>query len=537
MGGVGSGRRPKPALDLGSRAASWPELDATAVAARSQAARKIAIINRLTHTKGPAAGQSFKLRRWQERIIRELFKTDKRGRRLYRTCLLMMPRKNGKSELAAALAIDGLLFDNERGAEVYSAAADRDQASLVFNVAAQMLRNDPELYAEVEIVESHKRILHRKSGSVYRAISAEAYSKHGFNASRVIYDELHAAPNRELWDVLASSTGARDQPLMIAISTAGYDRHSILFELYAHGKRVQENPALDPTFLPIYFEAPSDADWTDENVWRAANPALGDFRSLDEMRTAARRAQEIPAQEATFRRLYLNQWTESAQRWIPLAAWDRCKVARPELAGRTCYVGMDLSSTKDLTAIVAVFPDADGYDVLGKFFIPEERIVERSTRDKVPYELWRREGSVVATPGNVVDYEYVRTTLNEWATRYDLREIAFDPFNATDLVTRLEKQDGLVCVKVRQGFSTMSAPTKSVERAVLSRTLRHDGDPVLRWNLSNVAVESDAAGNIMPSKKVSTERIDGVAALVMAVDRMDRHGGGEPAYQMFVLRG
>ena len=182
-------------------------------------------------------------------------------------CLLMMPRKNGKTELIAALAIDGLLFDHEQGAEVYSAAADKDQAALAFNVAAQMIRNDEYLLGQCEIVDSQKRIVHRKSGSFYRAISAEAYSKHGFNASRVLYDELHAAPSRELWDVLTSSTGARAQPLTIAISTAGYDRHSILWELYSHAKKVKENPALDPAFLPVIWEAPIDADWTSEKVW------------------------------------------------------------------------------------------------------------------------------------------------------------------------------------------------------------------------------------------------------------------------------
>jgi phage terminase large subunit-like protein len=238
----------------------------------------------------------------------------------------MMPRKNGKTELAAALAIDGLLFDGEIGAEVYSAAADRDQAALVFNVAAQMIRNDPELYAQVEILDSQKRIVHRGSGSFYRAISAEAYSKHGFNASRVIYDELHAAPSRELFDVLTTSMGAREQPQLIAISTAGYDRHSILWELYSHALKVRATPAIDPSFLPIIYEAPVHADWLDEKVWRKANPALGDFRSLEEMRIMAKRAQEIPAQENVFRRLYLNQWTEQAARWIPLEAWDRCCV-------------------------------------------------------------------------------------------------------------------------------------------------------------------------------------------------------------------
>ncbi len=292
----------------------------------THAARAIRLLNMLTHTKGPFAGQPFNLRPWQAKIIKQLFKTRKDGRRQYRTCLLMLPRKNGKSELCAALAIYFLLFDGEIGAEVYSAAADKDQAALVFNVAAQMIRNDPELDAKCEIIDSQKRIVYRATGSFYRAISAEAYSKHGFNASVVIYDELHAAQTRELWDVLSTSQGARSQPLMMAITTAGYDRHSILWELYAHARKVKENPSIDPTFLPILYEAPMGADWTDERVWKACNPALGDFRSLEEMRIAAARAKEIPAQENTFRRLYLNQWTEQAARWIQMTAWDACNV-------------------------------------------------------------------------------------------------------------------------------------------------------------------------------------------------------------------
>jgi len=505
----------------------------------TQASRKVEIINRLTHTKGPFAGQPFRLRRWQEhQIIRPLFSMDRHGRRHYRTCLLMMPRKNGKTELAAALAIDGLLFDGEAGAEVYSAAADKDQASLVFNVAAQMIRNDPELYGQCEILDSQRRIVHRKSGSFYRAISAEAYSKHGFNASRVIYDELHAAPNRELWDVLASSQGARAQPLLIAISTAGYDKHSILYELYAHAKKVRENPALDPTFLPVIYEADQDADWTSEKVWRKANPALDDFRSLEEMRIACQRAKEIPAQEATFRRLYLNQWTESAARWVPLSYWDACKVDAESLAGRRCFIGMDLSSTRDMSALAAVFPTDDGgCDVRVQYFCPADALRLRGQRDRVPYEQWERDGYLIATPGNVVDYERIRKALRDWSDVYDVREIAYDPWNATDLVTRLESQDGFTCVKMRQGYAALSAPTKSLERAILSKALRHDGHPILRWNVSNIAVETDAAGNVMLSKKVSTERIDGAAALVMAVDRMDRHGTKPPDYQMLVLGG
>jgi phage terminase large subunit-like protein len=501
----------------------------------------MAFINSLTHTKGSFAGQPFNLRPWQRRIVRQLFKKGRDGRRQYRTALLMLPRKNGKTELAAAMALYGLLADGEAGAEVYSAAADKDQASLVFGVAAQMLRNHPDLDAACYIVDSQKRIVHRESGSVYRAISAEAYSKHGFNASMVIYDELHAAPSRELYDVLSTSMGARTQPLMLVISTAGYDRHSILWELYQHAKKVQENPALDPTFLPILYEAPGDAAWTNERVWKRANPALGDFRSLEDMRIACARAKEIPAQENNFRRLYLNQWTEQAERWIALPAWDACQT-RPQAPGTTIgthprlYVGLDLSSTKDLTALVGVCPDTAGFDVVAHFFVPADAIRTRSLRDKVPYEQWQREGRLTATPGATVDYDAIRQALRAWQQDYAVQIVAYDPWNAADLVSRLEKQDGFTCVPMRQGFASLSAPTKSLEQAILSKRLRQDGHPVLRWCVGNVAVESDAAGNLKPSKAVSTERIDGVVALIMAVDVMDRHAATPtPNYRVLVV--
>jgi phage terminase large subunit-like protein len=499
----------------------------------------IAFINTLTHTKGPFARQTFNLRPWQRSILRRLFRKRPDGVRQYRTCLLMLPRKNGKSELAAAVALYGLLADGETGAEVYSAAADKDQAGLVFGVAAQMIRNDPALDAECYIVDSQKRIVHKRSGSFYRAISAEAYSKHGFNASMVIYDELHAAPSRELYDVLSTSMGARKQPLLLAISTAGYDRHSILWELYQHAKNVQEHPALDPTFLSVLYEAPSDAEWTSPRVWKKANPALGDFRSLEEMQIACARAKEIPAQENNFRRLYLNQWTEQSSRWIQMAAWDACQapIDRAALRGRRCYVGMDLSSTTDLTALVAVFPDEDGgFDVLAQCFVPADRIRERSRRDKVPYDQWARDGWLPAIPGPAIDYEVVRQALRAWCAEFDVQMVAFDPWNATDLVSRLEKQDGIVCVPMRQGFASLSAPTKSLEKAILARQLRHDGHPVLRWCVSNVAVDSDPAGNLKPSKVASTERIDAVVALVMAVDLMDRNARTpSPGYEMLVF--
>ncbi len=506
--------------------------------------RAVQVLNNLTHTKGPFGGQPFNLRPWQERdIVRPLFRTKPDGIRQYRTCLLMMPRKNGKSELAAGFAIDGLAFDGEIGGEVYSCAADLEQAAIVFNVAEQMVRADPELMDAIEIIHSQLRMIHRASGTFYRAISAEAYNKHGFNASRIIYDEMHAAPSRDLYDVLTTSMGARAQPLLIAISTAGYDRHSILWELYCHAKRVLENPTLDPTFLPILYEMPADADWTDIKSYQACNPALGDFRSVEELTIAVQRATQIPAQENAVRRLYGNQWTEQDERWVSLTAWDACRVTivtpepfRGRLKGRRCYAGLDLSSTKDLTALVGVFPDDEGpgFDVLVAFFVPKDNIHERVNRDRVPYDQWVREGFLIATPGNVVDYDAVRRVLGEWGTAFDVREIGFDPWNATDLVTRLEGQDGFTCVPIRQGFRSLSAPTKALEKAILSQALRHDGHPVLRWNIGNVVVEPDAAGNYKLAKDRSTEKIDGASALVNAIDCLDRHRHTEaPKFQMF----
>ena len=490
----------------------------------SSSDRAVRLINNLTHTKGKFAQQGFNLRPWQRAIVKRLFKTGKNGLRDIRTCLLMLPRKNGKTELAAAIVVYCLLFDGEIGGEIYSAAADKEQAGLVFSVVAQMIRNDPELYAQCDIIDSQKRIVHRKSGSFYRAISAEAYSKHGFNASVVVYDELHAAPNRELWDVLATSQGARSQPLMIAISTAGFDRHSILYELYAHAKRVEENPAIDPTFLPLLYEATQDADWLDETVWHKANPALGDFRSLDEMRIAAKRAKEIPAQQNTFRRLYLNQWTEQAERWLDMATWDRGNVPVDveALKGRPCYAGLDLASTKDVTAFVLVFPDDDGgVDVLPYFWVPKDTLHERVKRDRVEYDSWELDEFLFTTSGNVTDYDVVREKIRELAETFDIREIAYDRWGATQLVTQLQS-DGAACVPMGQGFASMSSPSKELEKLVIAGDLRHGGHPVLRWMAGNVAVEQDAAGNLKPSKKKSTERIDGMVALIMALDRATR---------------
>lgn len=484
--------------------------------------RAVRFINKLTHTKGEWAGQPFNLRPWQEAIVRKLFGTiGPDGRRQYRTCYVEIPRKNGKSELAAALALYMLLGDGEMGAEVYSAAADRDQASLVFNVAEQMTRNDPVLSARLKPIPSQKRLVDYRTGSFYRAISAEAYSKHGFNASAVIYDELHAAPNRDLWDVLRTSQGSRAQPLTFAITTAGYDRNSICWEIHTYAERVLAGEVDDPTFLPVIFSAATEDDWLDEAVWHRVNPALGDFRSIQEMRTSAAQAVAVPAQENVFRRLYLCQWTEQSVRWLPMDKWDAIEGAvDPEaLRGRVCYGGLDLSTTTDLTAFALVFPAADGtYDVLLWLWCPAEGIKRRADRDRAPYPFWAQQGLLTATEGDVVDYQSVRRKIIELAEVYDIREIAYDRWNSHAVVTELT-DDGATMVPFGQGFFSMNAPSKELEKLVVGGLIRHGNNPALRWMASNVAVRIDEAANIKPDKKRSGERIDGIVALIMALGR------------------
>lgn len=477
--------------------------------------KAVRFINNLTHTKGDFAGQPFNMRPWQESIIRPLFGTLKpNGKRQYRECYVEIPRKNGKSELAAAIALLMLMGDGEAGAEVYSAAVDRDQASLVFNVAAQMVRNDPRLDARLQIIDSRRRIVDPVTGSFYTAIPAEAAGRHGYNASAIIYDEIHAAPNRDLYDVLKTSMGTRSQPLVFVITTAGWDRNSICWELHDLAEKVRDGIIKDPSFLPVLYAAPGEADWTDEAVWRACNPALDDFRSLEEMQIACNRAKEVPGQQNTFRRLYLCQWTEQADRWLDMGTWDE-GAEYVEYDGQECFAGFDLASTRDITAFIIEFQDGADTVWHPTFWIPEDTVHERVRRDRVPYDVWAQQGFVKLTPGNVADYDQIRRDINELGERYNIREIAIDRWNSTQIQTQLDG-DGFKIEPFGQGFASMTSPTKDAERLVVDRKLKHGGNPVLRWMASNVAVKQDPAGNLKPDKEKSTEKIDGIVAGIMA---------------------
>ncbi|MBQ3023144.1 MAG: terminase large subunit [Clostridia bacterium] len=495
-------------------------------------------IERLTHTKGTWDGKPFELIDWQEQIIRDIFGTVKEnGYRQFNTAYIEIPKKMGKSELAAAIALLLCCGDREARAEVYGCASDRQQASIVFDVAAAMVKNSPQLGKRVKINASQRRITYIKTGSFYQVLSAEAYSKHGFNVHGVIFDELHAQPNRKLFDVMTKGSGdARAQPLYFLITTAGTDTHSICYEIHQKAKDIIEGRKYDSTFYPVIYSAGEDEDWTDPKVWKKANPSLGITVGIDKVKAACESARQNPAEENSFRQLRLNQWVKQSVRWMPMEKWDKCDytVDEDELAGRVCYGGLDLSSTSDITAFVLVFPpreETERYIVLPFFWIPEETVDLRVRRDHVPYDIWLREGYLYTTEGNVVHYGYIEKFIEKLGEKFNIREIAFDRWGAVQMVQNLEGM-GFTVVPFGQGFKDMSPPTKELMKLVLEQRIAHGGHPVLRWMLDNVCAKTDPAGNIKLDKEKSTEKIDGAIATVMALDRAIRCGNdtGESVY-------
>lgn len=480
----------------------------------------------LLHSKGEWAGQPFRLEPWQrDRVIRPLFGWKRAdGTRRYRTAFVSMGRKCGKSEIGAGIALYCLIADGEIGAEVYSAAADRDQAAIVFEAARSMVEASPALARHCEVYR--RAIVVPSTGSSYKVLSADAPTKHGKNAHAVIFDELHAQPNRDLWDVLKTAMGARRQPLMVALTTAGFDRESICREVYDYACKVRDGIIVDDTFLTVIYETDKAEDWTDPKVWAKANPNLGVCLKIEFLQEECRRAQESPAYQNTFRRLHLNQWTEQETRWIDMRVWDRGGKAidLESLEGRPCTAGLDLSSRTDLSAFVLLFaPDPNRgethYQVLPFFWMPAENIRDRARRDRVPLDLWVGSGHIAATEGNVIDYRAIQRKVCELRETYDIREIAIDRWNSTQLAIELEGE-GLTVCEFGQGYKEMSDPTKELDALIISERLQHGGHPVLRWMASNVALRKDPADNWKPDKGRSQDRIDGIVALVMALGRM-----------------
>lgn len=490
----------------------------------------VGFIECLCRTKGTWAGKPFELIDWQERIIRDIFGILKpNGYRQFNTAYIEIGKKNGKSELAAAVALLLCCGDGEERAEVYGCAADRQQASIVFEVAADMVRMCPALGKRVKILASQKRMVYLPTNSFYQVLSAEAYSKHGFNIHGVVFDELHTQPNRKLFDVMTKGSGdARMQPLYFLITTAGTDTQSICYETHQKAKDILEGRKIDPTFYPVIYGAKEDEDWTDPEVWKRSNPSLGITVGIDKVQAACDSARQNPAEENSFRQLRLNQWVKQSVRWMPMDKWDACAIPvdAAALEGRVCYGGLDLSSTMDITAFVLVFPpteEDEPFAVLPYFWIPEENIDLRVRRDHVPYDVWEKQGFLMTTEGNVVHYGFIETFIEKLGEKYNIREIAFDRWGAVQMVQNLEGM-GFTVVPFGQGFKDMSPPTKELMKLTLEKKIAHGGHPVMRWMADNIFIRTDPAGNIKADKEKSTEKIDGVIALIMAMDRAIRCG-------------
>jgi phage terminase large subunit-like protein len=474
----------------------------------------------LRHYKGAWAGQPFYLLPWQKHLIRELFGWVREdGTRLYRRAYVEAPRKSGKSMLAAAIGLYMAYGDGEAGPEIAFAAYDQEQAKICYGAARHMIEANDHLYEETVIYNSALEMkLRDNPGGILRCLSRESSQAFGQDLHAAVLDEVFTWKDRRMWEALTSAQGARAQPLIFAITTAGWDQRGVAFEQHELTRQIAEGNAEDPTFLGVVYGADMDADWLDESVWKRANPSLGETVQIDYYREQARRARNQPTEQNSFRTLQLSQWVGQATRYIDMTAWDQC-AEEPDKTG-TAFGGLDLSATTDLTSFTLL---VDGTDIYSISFLPSDNIVERERRDRVPYRLWADQGWLRLTPGKTIDYGFVREAVLEAADGFDLIDVGFDPWNSSQIVKSLE-DEGIEMVEIRQGFASMSAATKEAQRLVTEAELRHGANPLLRWCVSNLAVKMDPAGNVKPDRDRSASHIDPVVALIMAIDGWQRRG-------------
>lgn len=479
----------------------------------------------LRHSKGEWAGQVVELETWQQAILWILFgwyKDD--GTRRFRTAYLECARKQGKSTLAAGVGLYLLIGDREPGAEVYSAATKRAQAKIVFDEATRMVKKSPPLRKKITCFRDNLHI--ENSASKFEPLGRDADSMDGLNVHGAIVDELHAHKTDEVWGVLETGTGSRRQSLMFAITTAGLNQDVFCFSLRDYLIKILEGIITDDSFFGIIYTLDPDDDWTDEANWIKANPNLGVSVRLGELRDLAAKARSISSSLTHFLTKRLNIWTNAAELWIHPEKWKACgeEFDERDLAGRTCYGALDLSNTLDLTAWVLVFPPAGDdprYVILPRFWVPED-VIEERRRNRVPYDAWVREGYITAIPGAVIDYEYIYEQIDRDAQLFDIKEVGYDRWGAAQVYLQMEKM-GMTTVQIGQGFQSMSAPMKEMEKLIVSRGLRHGNNPVLTWNIHNLVATRDPAGNMKPDKRRSREKIDGAVAMIMGIDRATRH--------------
>lgn len=494
----------------------------------------------LCHTKGRWAGKPFKLQPWQRKqVVEPLFGwKDPVGLRRFRKGYVEIPKKNGKSTLLAGIELYLLTADGEEGAEVYSAAVDRGQASLVFAEAAKMAAQSPALRKRLRVRPSTKRIIYQETGSFLAALSGDSGSNEGINASAVGLDELHAHKSRALYDTLVFSGAAREQPVFLSITTAGWDRESLCWEQHEYAKGVLSGEIDDDRFLALVygFDADEKIDILDPEVHKKVNPSYGVTIDGDEIMQQAQEAVSSPRKLNTFKRYRLNIWTETEVRWLAPEAWDKCGVpadpvgwrtqALEALKGRRAFTGLDLGATSDLTALVLLFPEGlesrPEHPVLIPFFwAPREGSWRRHATQRAMYETWEREGFLDYTAGNVTDYSVVRKKIGSLREQFNIVELAIDRVMLGYEMSTSLQEDGLEVIAFGQGFLSMAAPAKRFEERVLAGEFTHGGNPVLSWMARNCTTKEDPAGNIKPVKpsKMSGRKIDGIVAALMALGR------------------
>lgn len=478
------------------------------------------------HLTGDYHGRPFILQPWQVEVISAVYGTLKEdGYRQYNYAYLEIPKKNGKTETTAALAIYHLVCDKP-GGQIYCCAAEREQASLVYRAAKQMIEQDEELEAILNVVDSKKEIHNRNTGTYLKVLSAEAYSKHGVNPTVVIFDELHAQQKRDLWDFMTFGSGsARKEPLYWVITTAGDDpdKHSIGWEIHEKALKIRDGELTDPTWYVKIYGAPDDVDIFDEKVWYECNPNLGVSIDIEAVRKEALAARNSEKVERLFRWLRLNQWVSLKKiSWLPITLWDHTigKWDRTELLKKRCYVGIDLSSKIDLTAIALLFPPQDGIDdwrFLFDAWIPEDNMKERITRDHVPYDLFVKEEHIHVTSGNVVDYAIIKNHIEKLELLYDVRYYCGDPWHLEVLRQLLNLDIQQRIIEIPQTMAGMSVGMGELERLFRSQQITHTLNPLGRWCFGNVVIATDGNENTKPMKNKSIERIDPIVALINAM--------------------
>lgn len=485
----------------------------------------------LVHTKGIWARRPFILAPWEEtEVIRPLFGTVvweptwESYLRRYRELYLSTGRKNGKTELLAGLVLYLLCGDGEEAAEVYGLALDKDQAGLGYSAAARMVELSKPLRDRLAVLRGVRRIVDEETASFFAIIAGDALGALGTGPHGAYIDELLTQPSRELYDALRTGFGTRSQPLLILATTADNDPAGFAAAERAWSERVLEDPDLDRARLVVLHAVPKDADWTDEASWYLANPALGDYLDIRILRAECAKAIANPAEERSFRQYRLNQQTPQAGRAIALDTWDLgAGPLEAELAGRTCYAGLDLASTIDLASYALDFPDGDGgHDVIWRAYTPEDRLAELDRRTGGKAAVWAAEGYLTVTPGNVIDYDAIKVALRADAEAYNLAEVAFDRWGATQLSSEL-LEEGFPLIQTGQGFASMSGPTKELLRLIAAGKYRHGGNPLVRWQAGNLITRTDPSGNIKPDKARSSDKIDSIVAGIMALDRALRH--------------